>query len=247
MTRRDRIAHSFNRASATYNEAAELQTKAAQLLTARILAQPMVNPKALEVGCGTGGLTHLLLPRLPGEWLLIDIAPSMLDALRQRFPALDAQLCVMDGEDPDLPTDSMDLIVSNLAAQWFDDLPKALKRLAQCLIPGGRMAIATLGHASLEQWKDAIAAVGYKAGTPPYPTADALSKMLPDAAVSSHVITMTYGNAGEFLKSLKALGATVPAKGYAPLPTPILRQAMARLGSPCAITYEILILDWTKR
>ena len=64
--------------------------------------------------------------------------------------------------------------------------------------------------------------------------------------MTSQTISLTYGNGAEFLKSLKAIGATTPAKGYHPLPTPILRQAMTRLGTPCTVSYQVLTLDWTK-
>lgn len=246
MTRRDRIAHSFNRASATYNSASELQARAAQALAARILGQKFTEPRALELGCGTGGLTHLLLPRLPGDWIISDIAPAMLETVRTRFPAFQARFRILDGQSIDLPQDSLDLIVSNLAAQWFDDLPAALRTMADCLAPQGRLAITTLGEASLSQWRKAVAATGYQVGTPAYPTAAAVAQYLPQLQVTSQIITMTYGSAGDFLQSLKAIGATIPAKGYKPMPTPILRQAMSYLGAPCSIDYEILTLEWGK-
>ena len=246
MTRRDRIAHSFSKASATYNGAAELQTRAAQSLAARVLKHNWDRPRILEIGCGTGGLTHLLLPRLPGQWIISDIAQSMLDTVQTHFPTPHAEFRILDGEHPELDDTSLDLIVSNLAIQWFEDLPGALERLAQCLAPKGRLIMTTLGHSSLTEWQSAVAATGYKAGTPQYPTAQDLALMLPQMTVSSQTITMTYGSAEEFLKSLKAIGATIPANGYKPMPTPILRQAMTRLGAPCQISYEVLTLDWVK-
>lgn len=246
MTRRDCIAHSFNQASATYNGASELQTRAAQSLAVRVLGYAWDQPNILEVGCGTGGLTHLLLPHLPGNWIISDIAPAMLDIARTLFPITGAQFRIMDGETPDLPAASLDLIVSNLVAQWFEDLPSALERLAGCLAPQGRLMITTLGQVSLTEWRDAVAVTGYKAGTPTYPTAQSLSDILPQAQVGSQTITMIYGDAREFLKSLKAIGATTPAKDYNPLPTPIMRQAMIHLGAPCRVSYEILTLDWIK-
>ncbi len=246
MTRQDRISHSFGRASATYNGASQLQTRAAQSLAARVLEYAWDQPSALEIGCGTGGLTRLLLPHLPGNWIISDIAPAMLDAARAHFPIADAGFRIMDGEAPDLPAASLDLIVSNLAAQWFEDLPNALERLAGCLAPKGRLLITTLGQASLTEWRDAVAATGYKAGTPAYPTAQVLSDILPQAQVGSQTITMTHDDARAFLRSLKAIGATIPAKDYNPLPTAVMRQAMNLLGTPCRVSYEILTLDWIK-
>ncbi|NDU91879.1 MAG: methyltransferase domain-containing protein [Ferrovum sp.] len=246
MNRRARITHSFNQASTTYNGASELQIRAAQSLATQVLRSDWDRPNVLELGCGTGGLTRLLLPRLPGNWIISDIAPAMLDTARILFPITDAQFRVIDGEAPDLPIASLDLIVSNLAAQWFEDLPNALARLSCCLAPKGRLIITTLGQVSLTEWRDAVAATGYKAGTPAYPTAQALSKTLPQAQVGSQIITMIHDDAREFLKSLKAIGAVIPEKDYIPLPVSIMRQAMNHLGTPCQVSYEILTLDWSK-
>ncbi len=246
MTRRERIVRSFSRASATYNGASELQARAAQSLAAQVLGHGWNQPNVLEVGCGTGGLTHRLLPHLPGNWIISDIAPAMLGTARALLPLTDAQFRIVDGEAPDLPAASLDLIVSNLTVQWFEDLPGGLERLAGCLARQGRLIITTLGQASLIEWRDAVAATGYKAGTPTYPTAQVLSDILPQAQVGSQTITMIHDNARAFLKSLKAIGAGIPAKDYRPLPTPIMRQAMTHMGAPCRVSYEILTLDWIK-
>ena len=247
MTRRDRIAHCFSAASATYDRSAQLQTLAAQSLAARVLGYEWNRPRVLEVGCGTGGLTHLLLPRLTGPWLITDIAPAMLAACRQNFAADHAQFRLMDGEHSDLPRHSVDLIVSNLAVQWFDDLGTALPRLAQSLAPGGRLLLTTLGQGSLPEWQHAVAQTGYVAGTPPYPTAAQLASFLPGAAVSQQIVTLHFANGAGFLQSLKAIGATVAAKDYRPLPTPALRQAITALGAPCTASYNVLTLDWQQQ
>ena len=246
MTRRERIAHSFNRASTTYDGSSELQVRAAQLLSERVFEYAWNQPNALEIGCGTGGLTRLLLPHLPGNWIISDIAPAMLDTTHDHFPTADAEFRVMDGEAPDLPATSLDLIVSNLAAQWFEDLPGAISRLAECLTSKGRLLITTLGQTSLTEWRGAVADAGYHAGTPDYPTAQALTDVLPQMLVGSHLITMTYDDSRAFLRSLKAIGAAIPVRDYKQLPTAAMRRAMNYLGTPCNVSYEILILDWKK-
>lgn len=195
MSQRDRIAQSFNRASATYDEASELQKITAQSLASRVLEYPWDNPNVLEVGCGTGGLTNLLLPRLPGNWIISDIAPAMLNATRSLFPNQKAKFHIMDGENPDLPAASLDLIVSNLAAQWFGDLHTSLERLSHCLAPRGRMIITTLGQESLVEWRNAVDTCGYKAGTHTYPTARSLIDNLThmeNMQVSSQKITIFF-------------------------------------------------------
>ena len=251
MTRRDRIATAFSRASSTYNHASELQELAAQRLAARVLdaAKRIDNPRVLEFGCGTGGLTRLLLPRLPGQWTVTDIAPAMIEAARRALGKWNAEFLVMNGEAPSLAPDSQDLIVSNLAAQWFEDLPAALGRLIQCLKPGGTLLVTTLGSQSLKEWRKAVAALGQDWGTPAYPSALDLSARLPVGAsgtVTSEDIPMLYANGAAFLKTLRTIGATTPAKDYRPLPAPLLRRAMESLGAPCTITYEVLTVTLTR-
>ena len=246
MIRRERIAHSFNQASVTYDKSSELQMRAAQLLSERIFKYAWNQPNALEIGCGTGGLTRLLLPHLPGNWIISDIAPAMLATAHAQFPTANAEFRVIDGEAPDLPAGSLDLIVSNLAAQWFEDLPSAVKRMAECLAHSGRLLITTLGQTSLTEWRGAVADAGYHAGTPDYPTAQALADVLPQMQVGSHLITMTYDDSRAFLRSLKAIGAAIPVRDYKQLPTAAMRRAMNYLGTPCNVSYEILILDWKK-
>jgi malonyl-CoA O-methyltransferase len=248
MTDRERVARSFGQAAASYDEAAELQTAVAQVLAKRVLAKRVLNaspaPRTiLEVGCGTGGLTRLLLPRLNGRWIVTDLSPGMVAEARRRLGDDAAEFRVMDGESPDLPPASVDLIVSNLAAQWFGDLPKAMERLRACLAPGGRLVVTTLGADSLAEWKQAVANAGYRAGTPPFVSRRHLTGHLPAGTVHAETLLWTYPDAFGFLRSLKDLGASTPAQGHHPLPIPAMRQAMKSLPNPCRITYEILTVD----
>jgi malonyl-CoA O-methyltransferase len=243
MNQRDRIMNSFNRASHTYNSASELQDRVAQSLAQRVLEYTWNQPTVLEVGCGTGGLTKLLLPRLPGRWIITDIAPAMVNSVRNISPLTTTSFHIMDGESPDLPEFSIDLIVSNLAAQWFENLPAALMKLSRRLSPRGRMILTMLGKGSLSEWSDAVGATGHGAGIYSYPTPNDLLCVLPQAQISTQKITMGYDDAHAFLKSLKSIGASVPREGHQPLPTPVMRQAMKSMSAPCQISYEILTLD----
>ncbi len=246
LTWKSRVVRSFSVASSTYNAASDLQAQAAQLLATRVLHYAWNWPNILEVGCGTGGLTQLLMPYLPGNWIISDLSPAMLLATQRCLSSPLAQFRVMDGEKPDLPAESLGLIVSNLAAQWFENLPRALQHMATCLHTRGRLLLTTLGEDSLLEWRQAVATTGHDAGTPRYPSAQMLADALPMALVTSHPIKMSYPSALEFLRSLKDIGATTPRNGYRPLPMPILKHAMRNMSSPCQVTYEVLILDWVK-
>jgi malonyl-CoA O-methyltransferase len=188
-------------------------------------------------------LTRLLLPELNGHWTITDLSPGMVAEARGRFDGANAEFRVMDGESPDLKPASMDLIVSNLAAQWFDDLPRALRRLTRCLAPGGRLLVTTLGADSLIEWQQAVAGTGHSAGTPPFIERTRLVQSLPSGTVHAQTLRWAYADGHQFLRTLRDLGARTPAEGYRPLPVPILRRAMRVLAAPCAITYEILTVD----
>ena len=247
MSRKQQVAAAFAAAAATYDTAAEAQARSADLLAARVLAAGLPPaPRVLEIGCGTGLLTRRLLPALGGRWTVTDLAPAMVAAARAALPAADAEFRVLDGEHPDLPAGSLDLIVSNLAAQWFADLPSAVDRLAACLKPGGRLMLTTLGAGSFAEWRQAHWALGLPCGTPDYPAAVGLAADLSPSGVHEVVaapVVVRYANGMEFLRALKAVGAGTPEAGHRPLPPGALRRVMAALGAPCAITYEVLTVD----
>ena len=241
---KQRIAAAFSAAVASYDAAAEAQGLAAAALAERVAALTLPpNPRVLEVGCGTGLLTRRLLPSVGGRWLITDIAPAMVDATRAALPSGAGEFRVMDGERPEsIAPASLDLIVSNLAAQWFADLPAALIALERCLAPGGRLLLTTLGWRSFAEWRLAHDLLGLACGTPRYPTAGQLHAAT-GAQVDANCFTVGYEDGHAFVRALKAIGAGTPAPGYRRLSTGALRQVLTELGAPCTITYEILTVD----
>ena len=243
MNRQTRIAQRFGRASAAYDQAAHIQAQSAALLAERILSLPWQCPRGLEIGCGTGGLTQRVLPLLPGQWLITDIAPAMVVSAQTNLNDPKAAFAVLDGQNPSLSPGGFDLVMSNLAVQWFDDLSVSLPRLATLLAPGGRLLFTTLGAESLPEWRQAA---GDGAGTPTYPTAEQLTQILPGARIQRHALRQTHASGLAFLQDLKAIGAAEPKPGHRPLPIPALRRALARLGSPCVATYDVMLVEWQR-
>lgn len=243
MSRKRVIAGAFSAAAATYEAAARAQELAARRLVERLEAAAPL--RALEVGCGTGLLTRRLLAALPAgsDLLATDLSPAMVETAAKACPA--ARFAVMDAESPGV-AGPFDLIASSLAAQWFADLPGTLERLAGLLAPGGRLLLATLGPDTFAEWKAAHRAVGRDSGVPDYPGAETLAAMLPGARVEPHAFTLDYADGREFLRSLAALGAQTPKPGHRPLPPGVLRRIMAAMGAPCAVTWDILLLDYRR-
>ena len=242
--RKARIAGRFGAAAVDYDAHSPLQRKAALQLALRVQGLALPNaPRVLEIGCGTGHLTHALLPALGGRWLVSDIAPAMVDACRRNLGGSVVDYIVMDGERPAIAAGCFDLIVASLAAQWFVDLPAALARLASLLAPGGRMALATLGAGTFAEWTEAHAAAGLTAATPAFPDAAALARAFPpglEVEVNEERFVEPLAEPLEFVRGLRLIGADTPAPGTKPLSAGQLRRVLRALAAYRGIHYRLL-------
>ncbi|NFV79556.1 methyltransferase domain-containing protein [Magnetospirillum aberrantis] len=241
MNRKQLVAECFSAAAATYDSAAQAQAQAADRMVELVAGLKLPpRPTVLEVGCGTGLLTRRLLPRLGGDWMVTDLSPAMVAAAAAAIGPDQARFRVMDGESPDAMPGLFDLIVSNLAVQWFHDLGRAVNRLRARLAPGGTLAFSTLGHGSFANWVDAHAQLGLHAGTPAYPDTEALKARLPrNAQVLTETVKVRHADGRDFAHALKRIGAGTPVPGHIPLSAGALRRVFKILGGPFDIDYVI--------
>jgi malonyl-CoA O-methyltransferase len=241
------VAQRFAAAADDYDAHSSLQRTAAQRLAQRVTALALpASPRVLEIGCGTGHLTEILAPHIGGDWLITDIAPAMVAACRKKL-VRPARFAVMDGERPAFAAGQFDLIVSSLAAQWFDDLPAALAALSKLLAPGGHLALTTLGEGSFAEWRTAHASCGFSPAVRDYPTAATLRSWMPSdcsGTVSAEILTEVLAGAIEFPRRLRAIGADTPAPGRRPLTAGGLRRVLAALEETGAtgMSYALLHL-----
>lgn len=213
------VAEAFDAAADSYDACAGIQRQVARHLCHDIqrARQGAATRRILEIGCGTGALSGLLLPLFPAaRWLVTDIAPAMVATCAARHTAshLDRPVTygTMDGENPTLARDCVrreggfDVICSSLAFQWFADLPTALTGLRRLLAPGGQMIFTTLGAGSFGRWHAALAAAGLAVQGGDYPT---LAQMRGWAGPLVRVQTFAerFDTGRDFLKMLSGLGA----------------------------------------
>lgn len=126
------VRQSFERAAATYDQAAGVQRLACKIL-AEQLPQPLsATPRLLDAGCGTGYALPLLQAFAPtAEVLALDLAPAMLARAHAATARIQGDL-----ECLPLATACIDLYWSSLAWQWCDPA-RALAEARRVLRPGG--------------------------------------------------------------------------------------------------------------
>jgi trans-aconitate 2-methyltransferase len=116
----------------------------------------------LDVGCGTGRLTALLLERLPrGRAVGIDFSANMLSTARRELPAEQRPRATFVHADASaLPiVASVDAIFSTATFHWVLDHPRLFASLFRSLAPGGRLVAQCGGAGNLQRHHERAAAL----------------------------------------------------------------------------------------
>ena len=105
--------------------------------------------KILDVGMGTGYLTKRLKNFFPGALVLgLDFADGMIACANQPE---DFQIIQADACDLPFKEGCFDLIASNLAYQWVEDLPRAFRRSYRVLKREGRFSLTVFGYETFKE------------------------------------------------------------------------------------------------
>jgi NADH dehydrogenase [ubiquinone] 1 alpha subcomplex assembly factor 5 len=170
-------------------------------------------PLALDLGCRQGLLGRLLQGRGGIRTLLqCDLAGAVLGTARGHGPAVQA-----DEEALPFKEESLDLVLSNLALHWVNDLPGALIQINRALRPDGLFLAAIFGGNTLIELRECLteAELAETGGISPRisPFAD-----LRDAAgllqrggfalpvADAETITVTYPDMMQLMADLRAMG-----------------------------------------
>ncbi|WP_019881328.1 MULTISPECIES: malonyl-ACP O-methyltransferase BioC [unclassified Methylophilus] len=221
---KSRMRQSFHRAAKQYDAAAILQRQVREEMLSRLDVVKLEPEVILDAGCGTGhGLQALLGQFKKAQGIALDIAEGMLARSRTLFPwyqfwrAKPRFVCA-DIESLPLANASVDMVWSNLAVQWCNDLDAALQEWRRVLRPNGLLMFATLGPDTLKELRAASGAdhTHVSRFIDMHDIGDALTR----AGFSAPVLdvmhyTLTYDTVESLMRDLKAIGAHNATAGRA--------------------------------
>ncbi|MES3000807.1 MAG: methyltransferase domain-containing protein, partial [Pseudomonadota bacterium] len=97
--------------------------------------------RAVDLGCGPGNSTEVLLQRYPDADVSgVDNSADMIEAACKRMPATRFELADIATWQADAP---VDVILANASLQWLPDHQSLYPRLVNQLRDGGTLAVQT--------------------------------------------------------------------------------------------------------
>jgi ubiquinone/menaquinone biosynthesis C-methylase UbiE len=111
----------------------------------------------LELAAGAGDVGFAILERLrQGVRLLSsDLSPAVVDVARRAAAERglnDIEFHVLEAQDLDMPSASVDAVICRWGYMLMDDPPAALRETARVLRPGGRLAFSVWGDPARNPW-----------------------------------------------------------------------------------------------
>lgn len=222
---KQQIRDSFDRAAATYDQAAVLQREICTRALERLQLVKLDPTAIIDAGCGTGFAAQALLNRYPRATLLeLDLAPAMLRASRSRIPMWKqwigsnrALFVCGDNEKLPIRSASMDLFWSNLAYQWAGNLGDVFAECLRSLRPGGLLMFTTFGPDTLKELRTASSGDGRIHVNRFIDMHDIGDMMIgagfTDPVMDMEYLTLTYVDVRTLMRELKAIGAHNVAAG----------------------------------
>ncbi len=211
-----KIARSFSRASSTYEKAAIIQKAVLEEHLDRLKFTRIEPHRILDLGSGTGiGSEQLQKRYRKSNVVAIDIAQGMLQAHQKKLSrfANRTKLCCADLDKLPLAENSVDLIFSNLALQWSNDIEGALREILRVLRTGGLLSFTTVGPDTLKELRDAWSKVDNEVHIHDFMDMHVIGDMLIRQGFGAPVLdvdryTLTYPDIHTLVHDLKRLGAT---------------------------------------
>ena len=205
------VAQRFAKAGQSYIEQAVVQKQiSAQLFEYLKVYCPQNLASVLEIGCGSGNLTHLLQSHFQIEQLFLN---DLYADVEQHFSTIqNIAWLIGDIEQLTLPQ-SLDAVISSSALQWMTDLPTLLHRIHDALKPNAYFGFSTFGSDNLTEIKQ-LTGQGLN-----YISLEFLKRQLEQQDfevlfIEQEVKQIYFDHPKAVLQHLKATGVTATAKSH---------------------------------
>jgi malonyl-CoA O-methyltransferase len=207
------VRRSFDRAGASYDAVAVLQTDVRERLLQRLDVTTLAPQVILDAGAGTGHASHALKRCYPVSHVIaLDSAFGMLRAAGRHQSSVGCfhRVCA-DAEHLPLANASVDLIISNLMLQWCD-LDAVFAEFRRVLAPDGCLRFTSLGPGTLHELRAAWASVDSHSHVNRFINMHAVSAAMVRAGFAVPVLdvehyTLTYAEVRGLAADLKGIGA----------------------------------------
>ena len=214
------MRRAFNRAAADYDATAVMQREVCTRMLERLEYIKLQPARILDAGSGTGWGTRQLAQRYPAAQVIaLDIAIGMLHTARghsgwwQKLFGGSKQMQVCgDIEALPVAANSVEMVWSNLAVQWCNDLPATFVELHRVLKVDGLLMFSTFGPDTLKELRRAFHGVDQHNHLNRFTDMHDIGDMLThsgfaDPVMDMEYITLTYDDVRGVLQDLKAIGA----------------------------------------
>lgn len=215
-----RVAINFGRAAKNYHQEARIQRKVAEGLLSSLLPWRNMLPDGpiLEIGCGTGFLSKLLIDNFPDkEFIITDASPNMLRFCKQQLEQEDLvtdriQFKVLDANEFAETHEQYAMVISNFAPQWFKDTAMVLENLSKSILPGGLLLCSFPGNHTFEQWYEHCLKLGLPYTANPLPDVEEVVVKLSMGPMQIDYYELDlfdeFDSSLDFFRHLKTIGAS---------------------------------------
>ncbi len=218
------IARRFGAAAGTYHDRALVQARVAGRLM-QFLPASVAGRNILEIGCGTGLLTRLLVERFPTSMIdALDVADTMVAEARRRLKMF-PQIHWHTSDALHFPcSKKYDLVISNCSLHWMPALDDALAHLRSCLELGGYLAFSLILDGTLPELHECrLRVASDKKPQGRLPTFEETRQHLLQSGCSillerEDTETESFASASDFLSSIHDRGLTAGAVSRSAMP-----------------------------
>lgn len=220
------VRRAFSRAAHDYDAAAVLQREVCVRMLEKLDYIKLQPGRIIDVGSGTGWGTRQLGERYSkAEITALDIAIGMLRQARgtsswwkKVFAGKRESFLCADVESLPVASGSVEMVWSNLALQWCNDLPATFVELQRVLRPEGLLMFSSFGVDTLHELRAAFRGVDGHNHLNRFADMHDIGDMLVAAGFADPVmemerLTLTYNDVRAVMQDLKSIGANNATAG----------------------------------